>query len=236
MAKPSTTRATRRKTWRGIRTRLVAVLLIPTMAALRLGSLRVANAAQDYSAANRAASIAGALPASFRLALQLQVERDAGSVNPTARNLKQTAKEMAQVRATTDAVIKVWRDRIKDIDASQDPKLRQDLATITGLVDRMATFRGRLARPATQVQAQTEYTNTLNLLLGLAQRVPELGSAHGLYDQAAGLGQVRTAAEALADERTLVAKALAAGKIGAYDLTSLASAASSFASSSGFFY
>src|SRR3954469_4198692 len=190
MAKPSTTRATRRKTWRGIRTRLVAVLLIPTIAALGLGSLRVANAAEEYSAANRAATIADALPASIRLALQLQVERDAGTVNPTTRNLRQSAKEMTQVRATTDAVIEVWRARVKDIDASRDPKLRQDLGTITGLLDAIATFRGRLARPSTQVQAQTEYTNTLTLLLGLAQRVPELSSSHGLYDQAAGLGQV----------------------------------------------
>src|SRR4051812_17575524 len=117
MAEPSTTRATRRKAWRGIRTRLVAVLLIPTLAALGLGGLRMAAAVRDSSAATRAASIASALPDSFRLALLLQVERDSGS------STKIPAKQLDQVRATTDAAVHAWRVRLLEIDSSHDPKL-----------------------------------------------------------------------------------------------------------------
>src|SRR6478736_774005 len=230
MAEPSTTRVTRRKAWRGIRTRLVAVLLIPTLAALALGGLRMATAVRDSSAATRAASIASALPDSFRLALQLQVERDSGSSD------KIPQKQLVVVRKTTDAAVHAWQVRRQEIDASHDPKLQQDLASIVGQLKSLPELRGELASPGSRLLAQTEYTNTLNLLLGLAGRLPDLGSAHELYRQASALGEVRTAAEALADQRTLVTKALAEREISQFDLTALATATESWHAASDFFY
>src|SRR5690349_13622076 len=131
MAEPSTTRAVRRHAWRGIRPRLVAALLIPTLAALGLGGLRMAAAVRDSSDATRAASIANALPDSFRLALQLQVERDQSGL------ARVSDADRKKVRGLTDGAIQKWRARLQDVDASRDPKLRQDLATITGALDSM---------------------------------------------------------------------------------------------------
>ena len=230
MAEPSTTRATRRKAWRGIRLRLVAVLMIPTLAALGLAGLRLSDAIQESLDANRAASIANALPDSFRLALQLQVERDTGSSD------KVPAMTLRQVQANTDAAVRMWQARRAKIDASQDPRLQSDLNTISGSLASIGQLRQELAKPATRIVGQTEYTNTLNLLLGLAKRLPDLGSAHELYREATGLGQVRTAAEALAKQRTIVTKALSDGEISQFDLTALAAATESYQSSSGFFY
>jgi signal transduction histidine kinase len=229
MAVPSTTRAARRKAWRGIRTRLVAVLLIPTLAALALGGLRMASAVRDSADATRASSIANVLPWSFRLALQLQVERDTGSA-------KVPAKQLAQVRGTTDAAIQVWRTHLLQVDSSQDAKLRKDLATITGTFGDMDELRATLAAPETRPAAQKEYTDTLNLLLGLAARLPEGGATRDLYRQAAALGEVRTAAEALADERTVITKSLAMGSMSDAERTQLATAAATYASASGHFY
>ncbi|MDH2415315.1 nitrate- and nitrite sensing domain-containing protein [Nocardioides sp. CER19] len=205
------------------------MLLIPTLAALGLGGLRMASAVRDSADATRAASIANALPWSFRLALQLQVERDTGSA-------KVPAKALAQVRATTDAAIQAWRVRLLQVDTSHDAKLRQDLGSITGVLGNIDGLRAELAAPGTRLVGQTEYTNTLNLLLGLAGRLPEVGAARDLYRQSSALSEVRTAAEALADERTLVTKALADGEISDFDLAQLATAAATYAAASGHFY
>src|SRR3954471_6908949 len=174
MAEPSTTRATRRRAWRGIRPRLVAMLLIPTLAVVGLGALRIATAFQESSDATRAASIASALPDSFRLALQLQVERDSYGL------ARASQADRDKVRAMTDGAIKAWRARLGGIDASQDAKLRQDLATISGSLDSIDSLRAQGAAKGSRLLAQTEYTNTLNTLLGLAARLPDLGSAHEL--------------------------------------------------------
>ncbi|GAB7004100.1 hypothetical protein JCM18899A_15720 [Nocardioides sp. AN3] len=230
MAKPPTTRATRRSAWRGIRPRLVAVLLIPTLAAVGLGGLRVAAAVNDRSAATRAATIASALPDSFRLALQLQVERD------TLTEPRVTAKDRARVESATNASIAAWRARRAEMDISHDPRLSQDLATIGGSLNGIAKLRADAITPGTRLLASTEYTNTLNTLLGLAARLPDLGSAHDLYRQASALGEVRTAAEALADQRTLVTKALTDNDLSQYDLTALATATESWHAASDFFY
>jgi len=205
------------------------VLLIPTLAALGLGSLRMASALSDSAQATRAASIANALPDSFSLALQLQVERETGSV------AKISAKSLDPVRQSTDHAIKVWRSRAVDVDSSHDAALRDDLRKITGALDDMSSLRAHLADPRTRLLGQTEYTNTLNLLLGLASHLPEVGSSKGLYRQALGLGQVRTAAEAIAAQRILVTKAIGQRSISQFDLTSLAAATQSFKDASGFF-
>ena len=83
MAEQSSERAAPRRWWRGIRPRLIAVLLIPMVAALALGGLRVETAVAASREASRAESLASALPDAFRLAIQLTVERDSAGIRNT---------------------------------------------------------------------------------------------------------------------------------------------------------
>ncbi|HEY0888321.1 MAG TPA: nitrate- and nitrite sensing domain-containing protein [Nocardioides sp.] len=216
---PTNEGAVRRKTrpWRGIRPRLIAVLLVPTAAALALGGLRTYDAVERSSELARTESLATTLPTGFRLALQLQVERDAGS----AAGLP--PQQLAQVRATTDAAVASWRARAAGVDSSANAPLQQDLATVTDALDRLPHLRKSLATPSSRLLAQTEYTNTLNLLLGIAGRLPALGD-ETLLRAASALGRVRPAAEAIAVERALVAKAIEDDAIGDYDHLVLARA------------
>lgn len=216
---PTNEGAVRRKTrpWRGIRPRLIAVLLVPTAAALALGGLRTYDAVERSSELARTESLATTLPAGFRLALQLQVERDAGSAAGVA------PEQLAQVRATTDAAVASWRARAAGVDSSANAPLQQDLATVTDALDRLPHLRESLATPSSRLLAQTEYTTTLNLLLRIAGRLPALGD-ETLLRAASALGRVRPAAEAIAVERALVAKAIEDDAIGDYDHVVLARA------------
>ena len=149
---PTNEGAVRRKTrpWRGIRPRLIAVLLVPTAAALALGGLRTYDAVERSSELARTESLATTLPAGFRLALQLQVERDAGSAAGVA------PEQLAQVRATTDAAVAAWRARASGVDSSANAPLQQDLATVTDALDRLPHLRESLAPPSSRLRAQTE--------------------------------------------------------------------------------
>ena len=77
---PSTTTAVEKSPWRGIRAKLVLVLLIPTVASLVLAGLRLENSWSQAQQATRAQTLSRTLPDTYTLALLLQQERDAYGV------------------------------------------------------------------------------------------------------------------------------------------------------------
>lgn len=228
MAAPSHSRSAASRGWRGIRPRLVAVLLVPTIAALGLGALRVQAAVSESAEAARAESIAAVLPDSFRLAVQLTVEREANSADLAALSL-------AEVRAVTDDDVAAWRAHLPRIDHTGNPALQRDLTTIVGALDGLADLRKRADDPQRRKQAQSEYTTTLNLLIGLSNRLPRLDD-DTVYRHADALSTIRTASEALGTQRVLMGKSLSADRIDADDLTALTRAQTDWATASGAFY
>lgn len=228
MAAPSHSRSAASRGWRGIRPRLVAVLLVPTIAALGLGALRVQAAVSESAEAARAESIAAILPDSFRLAVQLTVEREANGADLAALSL-------AEVRGVTDDDVASWRGHLPRIDHTGNPALQRDLTTIVDALDGLADLRKRAADPQSRKQAQSEYTTTLNLLIGLSNRLPRLDD-DTVYRHADALSTIRTASEALGTQRVLMGKSLSADRIEADDLTALTRAQTDWATASGAFY
>ena len=228
MAEPTSDRTARRSGWRGIRPRLIGVLLVPTIAALAFGALRMESAIAANTAAARAESVAVTLPDSFRLAVQLTVERDAGSMGAPPETL-------AKIQAVTDAAVAAWRRELPGVDTTDNPELGRDLTAARTAIDGIADLRQRLAQPKSRPQARADYTDTLNLLLGLAGRLPELDDGD-MYRQAYALAEIHTASEALGAERRLMGKALAEGRISRADQVALGQAQSSWAEASATFY
>lgn len=226
--RPSHSRSAVSRGWRGIRPRLVAVLLVPTIAAIGLGALRVQAAVSESAEAARAESIAIVLPDSFRLAVQLTVEREASGAGLTAPRL-------AEVRAATNHDVAAWRAHLPRIDHAGNPALQRDLTSIVDTLDGLANLRERADDPTSRKRAQSEYTTALNLLIGLANRLPRLDD-DTVYRQADALSTVRTASEALGTQRVLMGKSLNADRINADDLTGLTRAQTAWASASGAFY
>lgn len=213
MAEPSTARAVFRRGWRGIRPRLIGVLLVPTIAALVFGGMRMQVAVAESAEAARAESIAAALPDSFRLAVQLTIERDAAGAG-----LDPEADQAVEDR--TDAAAAAWRAHLPRIDDSEDPALRADLRAAVEALDDLAGLRQELEDPLSRPDARRQYTRTLNLLLGLSAHLPSLDD-EALYQQADALAQVRAASESLGVLRSVVAQALADGAVSESDLVDL---------------
>ena len=229
MAGPTYPRGSSRRAWRGIRPRLIGVMLVPTIAALAFGALRMDAAIARSREAARAESVAVALPDSFRLAVQLTVERDAGSTPATP------PRALAKVQSATDAAVAAWSRDLASVDTTGNPALANDLATARGTIHGLADLRAGLAEKGTRAQAREDYTTALNLLLGIAGRLPELDDG-AMYRQTYALAEIRTASEALGAERTLMGKALAAGRIGRDDQVALGQAQRSWAEASEKFY
>lgn len=239
MVEPLNTPATvtdddrRRRGWHGIRPRLVGVLLVPTIAALAFGALRMQGAVEVSAQAARAETIASALPDSFGLAVQLTVERDvAGAGAPQDRP---TRRLLAGVREATDTAAADWRALLPRIDYSDNAALQEDLIAVGATLDGLDDLREEIADPQTREDAQAAYTRTVNVLLGLSQHLPELHD-DALHDQATALAEVRRASEALGAERVLMGKALAAGEIGPTELVELAEARTAWTGASERFY
>ncbi|MFT4288127.1 ATP-binding protein [Nocardioides sp.] len=190
------------------------MLLIPIVAALVLGGIRMASAVSTSAQAARAESLAAALPDSFQLALQLQVERDSA-------DLEIDDQTLGGIQATTDALVTSWREKLLRVDASEDAKLGQDLGIINGAFDRLGELRTALAGKDTRLQAQTEITNAVDTLLALAQRLPALDN-DTIYRQTVALGEVAPAADALGKLGELVTKTIVAKELSSYDLALLA--------------
>lgn len=218
MAEPTSQTAVKRKWWQGIRPRLIAVLLIPMIAALVLGVLRVETAVAASTAAARAESLANALPESFRLGIQLTREREAANAA-----IPDATKE--RIRAQTDEAIDMWLQVAADVDASQDPQLEADLAAARSSLNDIETLREQIVEPNTQLEAVAAYTDLLNLLFGLSSRLPALGDP-SIYRQTDALGNVRTASEVLGTVRVVISQALMTGEISAQELMQLAGAQS----------
>lgn len=188
-----------RKTWRGIRPRLIGVLLVPTIAALIFGALRVQEAATESADTAQAESLASALPDSFRLAVQLALERDAAATG--------SSTGAADLREATDERIADWRGAAAMINFAGNEELQDDLSAISDRLDSIDKVRD-----SDDESAEAKYTATINRLLGLADRMPAVTDT-SLYDQTYALTAVPDAFDALDAERELMANALAAGQI-----------------------
>ncbi len=228
MADPSDNRAAVRTGWRGIRPRLIGVLLVPTIAALVFGALRVQEAAAESSTAAQAESIAVALPDSFRLAIDLTTERDAALAGVPKDTLN-------QVQAATDEGISQWESHLPQMDYSDTPALQEDLVTITGTLDRIDQLRNQISKPKTAEEARAAYTETLNTLLGLAERLPALDDK-AIYDQSYALTDIRTSSESLGIERQLMTKAMTTGELSQEEFATLARAEAAWADTTRLFY
>ncbi|NYE18633.1 sensor histidine kinase [Microbacterium immunditiarum] len=216
MAEPSSDRTAKRRWWQGIRPRLIGVLLIPMIAALVLGVLRVESAVAASTEAARAESLANALPASFALGIQLTREREAANAA-----IPDATKE--RIRSETDEGIDAWRQVAADVDDSQDPALAQDLDTARSALSDIDELREQILEPDTRSDAVTAYTDLLNLLFGLSSQLPALEDP-SIYEQTSALANVRTASEVLGVVRVVISQALMTGEISPRGLMQLASA------------
>lgn len=208
----------------GIRPKLVAVVLIPTIAALVLGGLRMASALGTSASYARSESLARVLPQVDALVDALQAERDQ-TVGALSAPPPRTLAGLGTQRGRSDARIAVLRDRLIGVDTSRDATLRTTLRNGLGGLGDLAEFR----RTATWVgvsptSVATQYTRLIRGWLGLPGLLASQSSNGEVTRRAAGLELLASVKEAASQQRLLVYSALRAGGLHGTDFTDLIAA------------
>ncbi|GAA2990086.1 hypothetical protein GCM10017559_07580 [Streptosporangium longisporum] len=216
-----------------MRSRLIALIVIPTAAAIVLGGLRVTTSlttAGEYERVHTVAQLADDLS---RLVDELQLERDL-SARHAAQGRQSTGR--ANVRKQYEVVDEVVGEVSTRVDAvNLDSGVLEALGTrgrteLTQIRRRIAEFKSmretatgaNSAMPAKPVIDM--YSRTIADLLALHDEIIQGISDQDLAGNAAAFGSLARAKEQASRERAELAIALAAGQFGAEGLNAMLAA------------
>lgn len=216
---------------RFLRTRVLAVLLVPVVIALVLGGLTFADALEERAVSSRAMMIAGALPESYELGMDLIFERDALGSDQVPDAVRQAYRQV------TDDSIDAWHDDITKVDLADNPSLRERVERTYTVLKGIDAYRKDLedGDKASTEAAVAAYTDTAYELLDFATEMPNIANEK-IYKQVTNLKYVRSASESLGIERTVMVPALMTGKIDEESMEAMSEARTSWQLTSRSFY
>jgi HAMP domain-containing protein len=219
---PSRWRALDFRRW-GIRPKLIVVLLIPTIAALVLGGLRMQEALATSVSYSNHLTLADAVKQSAATISALQNERDltVGYMSSIPRPITGSGVIPAHV----DREVAALRTSFASVDFSQDESLegKVDLAldSLARLPD-VRTSAASLNTPASAVFSK--YTVMINRLLGVNYELGEGLPGEDLSEQTDALGSLAAAEEAASVQRATIYGALNADAFTRSDFAALSTA------------
>ena len=214
------------RSW-GIRPKLVAVVLVPIIAALVLGGIRLQSSLTTSTSYSRLGSLADLLPRGDSLSSALQAERTAtaGSLATPAAAVTEAAT-LASARTATDSAVTTFRSAIPGVDTSHDEALQQRLsaslassATLPAL--RAATDAGG-AGTATVVDG---YGAIVAQLSGLTDSLTSQRADASVTSQVTIVRALADAKEADAERQAIIYAAALRGSLSSDDLSNLVVAA-----------
>ncbi|MEI7055716.1 protein kinase [Nocardioides sp. CCNWLW239] len=216
---------------RSVRTRVLAALLVPVVIALALGGLTFVDALEERSVSDEAMTIAGALPESYELGMDLIFERDALSSDQVPEAVREA------YRSVTDDSIEAWHDDITKVDLADTPSLRERVERTYTVLKGIDAYRNDLedGDKASTEAAVAAYTDTAYELLDFATEMPNIRNEE-IYKQVTNLKYVRSASEALGVERVVMVRALMTGQIDEESLEAMSEARTSWQLTSRSFY
>lgn len=173
----------RLRNWR-LRTKLLAVLLIPTVCALALGGLRVRTDLQNATEFNNLANQIRLETAVADLVQQLQRERDL-SVSYVASNKKVDRvvleRQLRRVNDTSEA----FSNRIAELSSDLNPKAVERFQVAFNQLNRLNSLRNSVRDTQYPAEAvQRTYSESIETLIGLGEQTiseindPELVRLH----------------------------------------------------------
>ncbi|MGY0388836.1 protein kinase domain-containing protein [Nocardioides sp. WG-D5] len=214
-----------------LRTRVLGALLVPVVIALVLGGLTFADAFEERAVSSRAMTIAGALPESYELGMDLIFERDALGSDQVPDAVRQAYRQV------TDDSIEAWHADITKIDLADTPSLRERVERTYTVLKGIDAYRKDLEEgdKASTDAAIAAYTDTAYELLDFATEMPNIRNEK-IYKQVTNLKYVRSAAESLGIERAIMVPALMTGRIDEESMEAMSEARTSWQLNSRSFY
>ncbi|MBB3087600.1 protein kinase domain-containing protein [Nocardioides albus] len=214
-----------------LRTRVLGALLVPVVIAMVVGGLVFADALEERGVSTEAMTIAGALPESYELGMDLIFERDALSSDQVPDAVRQAYRQV------TDDSIEAWHDDITKIDLAETPSLRERVERTYTVLEGIDAYRKDLedGDKASTEAAVAAYTDTAYELLDFAAEMPNIRNEK-IYKQVANLKYVRSAAESLGVERAIMVPALMTGQLDEESMKAMSEARTSWQLTSRSFY
>jgi len=200
------------RNWR-VRTRLVALILVPTVAALLLGGLRVFTSLTTASEYQRVNDLARLVQSVAVLTHELQTERDRAAWNAAlGRPEKATAAVVTQTTAVNKAAAEV-RKIAASVRADAEPRAADRIDHVISRLDTLESLRKQAVSGSLLPGAvMTQYTLILDELLELHDELSVIAGDERLAAMSTSLGALATAKEAMSVQRGLLTTVLPAGR------------------------
>ncbi|MGZ3141075.1 sensor histidine kinase [Lentzea chajnantorensis] len=180
---PARSAGWRLRNWR-LRTKLLAVLLIPTICALALGGLRVRTDLQDATEFNNLANQIRLETAVADLVQQLQRERDL-SVSYVASNRKLDRVVLDRQLRRVNDTSQTFNNRISELGSDMNPAAVERFQVAFKQLDRLNSLRNSVRETLYPAEAvQRTYSESIETLISLGEQTiseindPELVRLH----------------------------------------------------------
>ncbi|MGC0318080.1 signal transduction histidine kinase [Kitasatospora acidiphila] len=198
----------RMRNWR-IRSRLIALLLLPVVVALVLGGLRISSSTQSSQQLAQMANLSDLAVKATQLADALETERDI-SAGPLTINPNAQDDDVNAARKTTDDLTKAYYDRADSFDnhdLSGGNSLLLQVRTDMGL---LSDFRTNAYTQVNNIEATVaSYDTVIKDLLSISQDIALGSNSPDLVTATRALEQFSLEKEATSEQRALIAAALA---------------------------
>ncbi|WP_052682344.1 sensor histidine kinase, partial [Saccharothrix sp. ST-888] len=196
------------RNWR-IRTRLIALLLLPVVVSIVLGGLRVQSSVQNSKQLSQMTSLSDLAQKATALANALQTERDI-SAGPLTTNNNQQDPEVINARKTTDTLSKAFAtsaDNFDNLDLAGGKAL---LLQVRKDLNQLSEARSTAYTNWDNIQATiTNYDVIIKDLLSITQDIAIASNSTELVKVTRALQQFSLAKEAASMQRALISAALA---------------------------
>ncbi|MEN3536270.1 nitrate- and nitrite sensing domain-containing protein [Microbispora sp. ZYX-F-249] len=196
------------RNWR-VRSRLVALILIPTLAALLLGGLRVITSVNTASEYQQTSDLARLVDKVAGLTHELQSERDRAAWNATiGRPAKASAAVKAQIILTNKAATAV-RDLANEVRSKVGSRGAIEIEHILGRLDGVESLRSQALEGNLLPRAVLDqYTLVIDTLLALQDDLAKSTQDDRLAASAVTLAALARAKESASVQRGLLTTVL----------------------------
>ncbi|MFC6558054.1 sensor histidine kinase [Nonomuraea cavernae] len=200
-----------------MRSKLLALIVIPTLAALILGGFRVASSASsanEYEQVNQTAIVASKLT---RLAHETELERDL-TASYVALGRGGDRNPVTAQYSAVDSLVDDARGGVQALADSDTPQRAQALRVLNRF-DELANSRKTAVESKLNVASVIElYDQSISDFLALNDNIDQGAVDKELTDSVAGFAALSRAKQFVSRQRALLVAALAAGRFGKEEL------------------
>ncbi|MCX4746613.1 nitrate- and nitrite sensing domain-containing protein [Kitasatospora sp. NBC_01287] len=198
----------RMRNWR-IRTRLIALLLLPVVVALVLGGLRISSSAQSSQQLAQMTNLSDLAVKATALADALQTERDV-SAGPLTEDKSKQYAQVDQAQKATDAANKAYNARADSFDGTDLSGGNSLLMQVRTDMELLSTTRTNAYGDKDNIEATvTSYDTIIKDLLSISQDIALGSSNPDLVKATRALEQFSEEKESSSEQRALISAALA---------------------------